>query len=110
MLGSFRQFLRPYQNWMLYAGFSGGADSLALLLLLRSLQQEIPFRLSAVHCEHGLRGQASRDDAAFCQEICRKYGIDFLLYELDVPANRLAGESEETAGGDSVMEIPAEGK
>ena len=97
MIGVLRQFFRQYQNWMLYAGFSGGADSLALLLLLRELQLEIPFRLTAVHCEHGLRGQSSRDDAAFCQEICRKYGIDFLLYELNVPANRIAGESDETA-------------
>ena len=97
MIGGLQQFFRQYLNWTLYAGFSGGADSLALLLLLRDLQREIPFRLTAVHCEHGLRGQASRDDAAFCQEICRKYGIDFLLYELDVPANRIAGESDETA-------------
>ena len=97
MIGSLRQFFRQYQNWMLYAGFSGGADSLALLLLLRELQRDIPFRLTAVHCEHGLRGQESRDDAVFCQEVCRKYGIDFLLYELDVPANRSAGESDETA-------------
>lgn len=97
MIGVMRQFFRQYQNWRLYAGFSGGADSLALLLLLRELQREIPFYLTAVHCEHGLRGQSSLDDAAFCREICRKYGIDFLLYNLDVPANRLAGESEEAA-------------
>lgn len=92
-----QQFFQKYQGWTLYIGFSGGADSLALLLMLHSLQEKGAFQLTAVHCEHGLRGAESRADAAFCREICRKYGIAFLLRTLDVPGNRLAGESDETA-------------
>ena len=97
MLEAMQHFFRKYRDWTLYAGFSGGADSLALLLLLRELQEVFPFRLTAVHCEHGLRGAESRADAAFCREICRKYGIAFELRELDVPGNRFPGESVEAA-------------
>ena len=92
-----KPFFAPYKDWTLYAGFSGGADSLALLLMLEKLRHQVPFRLVAVHCEHGLRGEASLADAAFCREICHKYGVEFLLFELDVPQKRLPGESVETA-------------
>lgn len=92
-----QKFFRQYRDWTLYAGFSGGADSLALLLLLHDLQKNIPFRLIAMHCEHGLRGIDSKEDAAFCRNICRKYGIAFEQRELDVPQNRFPGESVEAA-------------
>lgn len=53
--------------------FSGGADSLALLLLLRAHFPER--RLVALHFNHRLRGRAADSDAAFCARVCRALGV-----------------------------------
>lgn len=56
--------------------FSGGADSLALLLLLWA---EGPGRggrdFIALHFDHRLRGRESTADARFCEQVCRALGI-----------------------------------
>ena len=44
---------------------SGGPDSIALLHLLMSLTAVLPLHLGIAHLNHGLRGTASDDDAAF---------------------------------------------
>ena len=44
---------------------SGGADSTCLWHVLR----ELGYRVSALHVHHGLRGQESDDDAAFCRDV-----------------------------------------
>ena len=38
-------------------GLSGGADSVALLLVLLELRQRIGYTLLAIHVEHGIRGE-----------------------------------------------------
>jgi tRNA(Ile)-lysidine synthase len=43
---------------------SGGADSTCLLHVLR----ELGYRVSALHVDHGLRGEESDEDARFCRE------------------------------------------
>lgn len=47
---------------------SGGADSVALLLLLR----EEGYRLEAVHCNFHLRGDESDRDEQFCVALCER--------------------------------------
>ncbi len=54
------------------AGVSGGADSVYLLLVLLEYQKEVPFALTAVHVEHGLRGEESLADAAFVRDLCQE--------------------------------------
>src|SRR3989442_1438285 len=44
---------------------SGGADSTCLWHALRALG----YRVSALHVDHGLRGEASAADARFCREV-----------------------------------------
>ena len=66
-------------------GISGGADSVCLLRVLLELQQTMPFSLSAVHVEHGIRGEASREDAQFVADLCVAYQIPLQTYEVDVP-------------------------
>src|SRR3954462_6783720 len=56
-------------------GFSGGADSLALLLLLWAHWPERRRRLVAVHFDHRLRGRASTAGARFCARVCVSLGI-----------------------------------
>jgi len=50
---------------------SGGADSIALLLLLWAHWPERRSRLVALHFNHRLRGAASNGDAEFCRQVCR---------------------------------------
>jgi tRNA(Ile)-lysidine synthase len=57
--------------------FSGGADSVALLLLVWAHWPARRRRLCALHFDHRLRGGASRADAVFCRRLCRSLGIEF---------------------------------
>ena len=51
---------------------SGGADSTCLWHALRALG----YRVSAVHVNHGLRGEESKGDAAFCRDVLGAEVID----------------------------------
>ena len=65
---------------------SGGPDSLALLDLLWRLQPEWGLRLLVAHFEHGIRGEASRQDAVFVADFCQERGLAFVQEAADVPA------------------------
>ena len=80
-----------------YCSFSGGADSLALLLFLKEWSRRISFSLEAVHFEHGFRGADSLADARFCHAICEREKIPFQLFRINVPKHRLKGEGDEEA-------------
>ena len=51
---------------------SGGADSVALLLLLK----EHGFNVHAAHCNFHLRGAESDRDEAFCVSLCQQLGVE----------------------------------
>src|SRR4051812_37166347 len=57
---------------------SGGADSLALLLLLWAHGPERRSRLQALHFNHRLRGRASDADEVFCRKVCAALGVKFI--------------------------------
>ena len=80
-----------------YASFSGGADSLALLACLSELRKDAPWELRAVHFEHGIRGAESLADAEFCRAVCEKLGIPLRIVSLHVPDNMQSGEGTEAA-------------
>ncbi len=80
-----------------YASFSGGADSLALLVRLSELGKDAPWELRAVHFEHGIRGAESLADAEFCQGVCDKLGVPLQVISLDVPYRVQPGEGVEAA-------------
>lgn len=69
------------QQKMIYPGerimiaLSGGADSVCLFRILISLKEKYKLNLMALHIEHGIRGQASLDDAIFVKELCNRYDI-----------------------------------
>ncbi len=57
------------------AAFSGGADSLALLLLLWAHWPERRERLVVLHFNHRLRGKESTADEKFCRRVCAALGV-----------------------------------
>jgi tRNA(Ile)-lysidine synthase len=75
-------------------GFSGGADSTALLLVLG----ELGLDPEAVHLHHGIRGADADADACWCARFCAARRIPFVTARLDVPGHRRPGESLEEAG------------
>lgn len=54
---------------------SGGADSVALLLALRSVTREFELTLHAAHLHHGLRGAAADADLEFVRALCAGAGV-----------------------------------
>ena len=68
------------------AAVSGGADSVALLVLLGEVSQALSLTVSCAHMEHGIRGQASVEDMRFVQAICERMDIPFYAERADVPA------------------------
>jgi tRNA(Ile)-lysidine synthase len=68
----------------LLAGVSGGADSVALLHGMALLRESHDFSLTAVHVEHGLRGEESKKDASFVQDLCRELHVPLLMFPVDV--------------------------
>ena len=59
-------------NDLYIVALSGGADSVALLLLLK----EGGFNVHAAHCNFLLRGSESDRDEAFCVDLCRRLGVE----------------------------------
>ncbi|OIR13572.1 tRNA(Ile)-lysidine synthase [mine drainage metagenome] len=56
---------------------SGGADSVALLLLIWAHWPERAQGLLVLHFDHALRGAASRGDERFCRKLATALGCDY---------------------------------
>ena len=71
------------QKGALYlVGLSGGADSVALLLVMRRLG----YRVEGVHCNFHLRGRESDRDEVFCRDLCRKWEVPLHTVHFDTMA------------------------
>ena len=63
-------------------GFSGGADSTALLLLLWHLKSVIGFSILAAHVNYHLRGKDSIRDEEFIKEFCFQHNISLVVKDV----------------------------
>lgn len=70
---------------MILAGVSGGSDSMAMLHILKELQQKLDFSLKVVHVHHGIRGQEADRDSHFVEKICKEWQIPCSIHYYDVP-------------------------
>jgi len=77
-----------FWGWPMLVGVSGGADSVALLLLLLVLARRRgePGRIIVAHAHHGLRPEADADHD-FVVGLAADLGFRFTSARLDVPAN-----------------------
>ncbi len=76
----------PEDRGGIVAAVSGGADSVAMLLLLHEACRAHCVCLTAAHFEHGIRAEASLADAAFVRRLCQERGIELIEGSADVPA------------------------
>ncbi len=72
----------------LAVALSGGADSVALLHLLKTQETGALF---AIHVHHGIRGEEADRDADFCRALCENFGVPLSVLHVDVPT--LAAEN-----------------
>src|SRR5271166_3769391 len=63
---------------------SGGADSVALLRVLRELRSELGLVLAVAHVNHGLRGEQSDADEAVVAELAKEHGMEHFAGRADV--------------------------
>jgi len=63
---------------------SGGPDSVALLYLLKQIENEYDLKLFVAHLNHKLRGKESDKDQEFVFKLAKKLGLKFYHKSLDV--------------------------
>lgn len=87
------------KNDRILVGFSGGADSLFLMLSLIELKKHMDFEIFAAHLNHGIRGSEADDDEKFVSDFCEKNKIILYNKKVNIPEisekNKI---SEEVAG------------
>jgi tRNA(Ile)-lysidine synthase len=87
------------KNDKIVMGISGGPDSLCMLDVLFNLKEKFALELYVVHVNHMIRGEEAKKDAEFVEDLCKKLGLSFFLFEEDVPyLAKKMGLSEEQAG------------
>lgn len=75
-------------------GLSGGADSVAMVLVLR----ELGYDVRALHCNFQLRGDESERDESFVRQFCSRHSIPLLCTRFDTRSEAASrGESIEMA-------------
>lgn len=69
------------------AGFSGGADSVALLHFLQRHSEALGIKqLLACHINHNLRGEEALRDERFARQFCAGHGIVLQVLSVDIAA------------------------
>ncbi len=77
---------------------SGGADSVALLHCILSLQGSLGVDVYALHLNHQLRGAESDRDEQFVIKLCEKWSVPLTVWHADInKESAKTGESTELA-------------
>lgn len=71
------------------AGISGGADSVCLLFVLLRLRKTKDIRITVVHVNHMLRGEAADGDEKYVEDLCVGQQVPCRIFRVDV-----AGEAK----------------
>lgn len=74
------------QKENLLIAFSGGPDSVFALHFFYKFRKKFRCNISAVHFNHNLRGNESKEDENFAIAQCKKLRVDLNIIQLDVKA------------------------
>ncbi|MGN0807176.1 MAG: tRNA lysidine(34) synthetase TilS [Candidatus Coproplasma sp.] len=75
--------LTPYKDKRICVALSGGKDSMCLLHYLFLHAKEYNITLSALNCDHSIRGDESERDSAFVKAYCAANGITCHTFKWD---------------------------
>ena len=70
-------------------GVSGGADSIALIQVLKKFSLSQNYTLVIAHINHMARGKDSFKDAKFVKDVAKNLGLPFFYKEINVDDQRL---------------------
>ncbi len=71
-------------NQTVLMALSGGADSTALLIILKKLSLIMDFNIYALHINHMLRGADADNDENRCMQLCKELNIKYFTKKIDV--------------------------
>ncbi len=88
-----------YRGKRVCVALSGGVDSVCLLHAFKEQAEGCGISLSALHIEHGIRGEESVRDMQFCKTLCEKWGVPLKIQRVNVPdlVRGHGGNLEQTA-------------
>ncbi len=75
-----------YRDMRVCVALSGGVDSVCLLHSFKEQAGKFGIALSALHVEHGIRGEESIRDMEFCRKLCEDWGVPLKIVRANVPA------------------------
>ena len=70
----------------LLIGYSGGADSTALLFAMRDIALCRGINIFCAHVDHMIRGDDALHDYEHCRRTCERLGVTFFGTHIDIPA------------------------
>lgn len=71
------------KNGKYIVALSGGADSVSMLYVMKSIAMDFNLQVEAVHCNFHLRGEESNRDEDFCKSLCGKLGVPLHIAHFD---------------------------
>lgn len=86
------EFLQKYRGKRVAVAVSGGADSVCLLQVFYENAEAYKIKLSAITCEHGIRGEESLRDLKFVKAFCAERNVPLFIFSADVPARAKASQ------------------
>ena len=84
ILNTIRKYEMAEPGDHIITALSGGADSVCLLHVLKTLSSELNITLEALHVHHGLRGSEADRDAKYCAKLGEQLGVSVKIVNKDV--------------------------
>jgi tRNA(Ile)-lysidine synthase len=88
LLSEWKRLDLPIEDARVVVAVSGGADSTALLLALNELTaaRRLGLEITVAHLDHGLRGEASKEDSRWVADLTRDLGYAIAVEKISAGA------------------------